>query len=110
MIGKGKTVKAPLRVDPRQANSNEVIKALEQSNQAMLKLLNTCISNGGKLPFTSAWLNFPNEVVHFLSYFISHESHHRGQIIMLIRQLNNQLPNEVTTGVWQWKKRLKEGR
>jgi uncharacterized damage-inducible protein DinB len=76
----------------------------------MLKLLIACIDNGGKLPSTPAWLNFPNDVVHFLSYFIAHEGHHRGQIILLARQLNQRLPAEVTNGVWQWKKRLKEAK
>jgi uncharacterized damage-inducible protein DinB len=110
MIAKGEIVKEPLRVDSRHAARKEVIRALSRSSQAMLKLLIACIDNGGKLPSTPAWLNFPNDVVHFLSYFIAHEGHHRGQIILLARQLNQRLPAEVTNGVWQWKKRLKEAK
>jgi uncharacterized damage-inducible protein DinB len=110
MIGKGKTIKVPRRVNPRHASCKEVAGVLGKSNKAMLKLLKACIDNGGKLPSTPAWLNFPNDVVHFLSYFIAHEGHHRGQIILLTRQLNHPLPKEVTTEVWQWKKRLNEAK
>jgi uncharacterized damage-inducible protein DinB len=78
MIEKGETVKMPVRVDPHHADRKEVIRALSQSSRIMLKHLKACIANG--LPSTPAWLNFPNDIIHFLSYFAAHEGHHRGQI------------------------------
>lgn len=108
MTGKGEIVEVPERVNLRQADCREVLGGLRNSGRIMSELLKACIDNGGKLPFTPAWLNFPNDVVHFLSYFVAHESHHRGQLILLARQFNQKLPEEVTDGVWQWKKRLKE--
>lgn len=108
MIGKEQAVKTPLLVDAYRAGRTEVIDALNRSSRAMLKLFSASIDNGGRLPFRPVWLNFPNDVVHFLAYFVAHESHHRGQIILLARQLNHRLPAEVTDGVWQWTKRLKE--
>jgi uncharacterized damage-inducible protein DinB len=110
MIGKGQNIKIPVRVNPRYANRKEVIRALGRSNQSMLKLLKGIIDNRGKLPTKPAWLNFPNDIIHFLTYFVAHEGHHRGQIILLARQLNHCLPTEVTNGVWQWTKRLKEAK
>jgi uncharacterized damage-inducible protein DinB len=47
-------------------------------------------------------------LTHFLCYFVAHEAHHRGQLIMLARQLGHRLPRDVENGLWQWKKRLKE--
>jgi len=38
----------------------------------------------------------------WLRAMIEHEAHHRGQIIMLARQLGQRLPASVTNGVWQW--------
>lgn len=110
MIGKGQNIKIPVPVNPRYANRKEVVRALSRSNQSMLKLLKEIIDNRGKLPTKPAWLNFPNDIIHFLTYFVAHEGHHRGQIIFLARQLNHRLPTEMTNGVWQWTKRLKEAK
>ncbi len=107
-ITKGETLRIPVNVDPYSATRNEVVAALKRSSRIMLKLLKACIDNDGRLPSRPIWLNYPNDVIHFLTYFASHEAHHRGQIIMLARQLKHRLPTEVTNGVWQWNTRLKE--
>jgi uncharacterized damage-inducible protein DinB len=43
-----------------------------------------------------------------LSYMISHEAHHRGQVCMLAHQLGFPLPIKVTSGLWNWEKLWKE--
>jgi uncharacterized damage-inducible protein DinB len=43
-----------------------------------------------------------------LCYMLSHEAHHRGQVCMLAHQLGFPLPNEVTSGMWNWEKLWKE--
>jgi len=43
-----------------------------------------------------------------LCYMISHEAHHRGQVCMLAHQLGFPLPNQVTTGIWNWEKLWKQ--
>ena len=43
-----------------------------------------------------------------LCYMLSHEAHHRGQVCMLAHQLGFPLPNEVTSGLWNWGKLWKE--
>jgi len=45
---------------------------------------------------------------HFLSYFVAHEAHHRGQLCMVARQLGQRLPKEIAAGVWMWTKRSRE--
>ena len=49
-------------------------------------------------------------VGHVLTYFVAHEAHHRGQIVMVARQLNCRLPSAVTAGLWGWRTRDREGR
>jgi uncharacterized damage-inducible protein DinB len=43
-----------------------------------------------------------------LCYMISHEAHHRGQVLMLAHQMGFPLPKEVMYGLWNWEKLWKE--
>ena len=43
-----------------------------------------------------------------LCYMLSHEAHHRGQVCMLAHQLGFRLPNQVTSGMWNWEKLWKK--
>jgi uncharacterized damage-inducible protein DinB len=43
-----------------------------------------------------------------LCYMISHEAHHRGQVLMLAHQLGYPLPKPVMYGIWNWEKLWKE--
>jgi uncharacterized damage-inducible protein DinB len=38
------------------------------------------------------------------AYMFCHEAHHRGQILMLARQLGYRLPDQAAYGAWQWDK------
>jgi uncharacterized damage-inducible protein DinB len=109
-IGKEKFKPALARLDPKQAPRKEVLIALKQSSKAMVALLERCLENGGRLPTRPAWLNFPNDVIHLLAYFVAHEAHHRGQIIMASRQFNRPFERADAGELWQWNKRLKESK
>lgn len=76
----------------------------------MVRLLQLACDRGGSIPPTAryAWRNLPLDVGHVLAYFVAHEGHHRGQIVMLARQVGHRLPVEVTGGIWEWSKRGKE--
>jgi uncharacterized damage-inducible protein DinB len=65
------------------------------------------VAHGGAVP-RAAWQNFPTDLPHFLSYFVAHEAHHRGQLVMLARQLGHRLPPDVAAGIWQWNTRARE--
>jgi uncharacterized damage-inducible protein DinB len=43
-----------------------------------------------------------------LCYMLSHEAHHRGQVLMLAHQLGFSLPTAVMSGIWNWEKLWKE--
>ena len=69
------------------------------------------IGAGGQVPLSKAyvWRNLPLDVPHVLTYFVAHEAHHRGQIVMVARQLGHRLRSDVSAGLWQWTKRSQEG-
>jgi uncharacterized damage-inducible protein DinB len=111
-LGKEHGIEVPEPVDRRRVGARQLVPALNRSSRGMVSLLELGCDHGGTIPSTSSyvWRNLPLDVGHVLAYFVAHEGHHRGQIVMLARQLGFRLPPEVTAGLWQWSKRAGEGR
>lgn len=109
-LGKEHDIAVPRSVDRRKVKAKELSTALQRSSAGILRLLKLGCDQGGTIPGSSAyvWRNLPLDVGHVLAYFIAHEGHHRGQIVMLARQLGYRLPLEVTGGLWHWSKRARE--
>ena len=110
-LGKPHGIAVPAAVDRRRVSRAGLVRALKVSGKAMARLLELGLDHGGRIPPTKAyvWRNLPLDVGHVLSYFVTHEGHHRGQIVMLARQLGHRLPREVTGGLWQWTTRSAQG-
>ncbi|MBA2562244.1 MAG: DinB family protein [Chitinophagaceae bacterium] len=72
-----------------------LLQELRKSAEAISKLLETGFNTGrikGFKPHPEA----------FLGYMIAHESHHRGQIILILKQ-NGHIPDKKTLyGLWEW--------
>lgn len=111
-LGQELGVAAPRSVDRRRVECRELVAALERSSRGILSLLVLGCKHGGTLPTASTyiWRNLPLDVGHVLAYFVAHEAHHRGQIVMAARASGHRLPPAVTEGLWQWTKRAKEAR
>ena len=109
-LGREFGIAVPRSVDRFKVTPKELVPALERSGEGILALLELGCEHGGTIPASSAyiWRNLPLDVGHVLSYFVAHEGHHRGQIVMLARQLGHRLPAEVTNGLWQWTTRSRE--
>ena len=106
MIGGRHGVVIPESVDPKTVKPRELRRALDRSSRGIIELIKLGEARGGSVP-PSAWQNFPTDLAHFLAYFVAHEAHHRGQLVMVARQLGCRLPAETVSGLWQWKKLAK---
>ncbi len=78
------------------ANKQLLQQSIVESGQAMNQLFAKGIESGGKIK------GFKPHVTAFLGYLISHESHHRGQIALSLKQSNHPLSKKVQFGIWEW--------
>ncbi len=89
----------PAHLNRRQVTRKQAARGLARSAKAMSKLF--AAGPGGE---TGRGKTFRPDAVACLSYMIAHDAHHRGQILMLSRQLGYRLPAEAAYGIWQWGK------
>ncbi len=111
-LGKEHGIAVPRAVNRHKVSPKELITALGRSSRGIISLLTLGCDRGGVIPASSSytWRNLPLDVGHVLTYFVAHEGHHRGQIVMLARQLGHRLPVEITGGLWHFSKRAREAR
>ena len=111
-LGQEHGIAVPDRIDRHKVARHQLVSALKRSSRGIEALLALGIAAGGHVPPSKVyvWRNLPLDVPHVLTYFVAHEGHHRGQIVMLARQLGHRLPDTVSAGLWQWTERAREVR
>jgi hypothetical protein len=103
-LGRPYGVVVPERVDRLRVGRKELVSALERSAPGIESLIRLACEHGGRIPPPPGyvWRNLPLDAGSILAYFSAHEGHHRGQLVMLARQLGHRLPVSVTGGIWAW--------
>ena len=90
-------LKGLIKVENEQANDKKLLaKSLTDSGKAIGKLLAQSLEAGGKVR------GFKPHAAAFLGYLISHESHHRGQIALSLKQTGKPLDKKIGYGLWEW--------
>jgi uncharacterized damage-inducible protein DinB len=109
-VGREHGIPVPESVDRRRVARRELVSALRRSSRGIDGLLRLACDSGGRIPIPSTytWRNLPLDAGHVLAYFVAHEGHHRGQIVLLARQLGHRLPVSITGGLWQWTRLARE--
>ena len=104
-LGREHGLTVPALVDHRRVAPRELLAALGRSGKGIEALLELGFAAGGRVPPSRGytWRNLALDVGHVLTYFVAHEGHHRGQIVMLARQSGHRLPQSVMATLWRWK-------
>ena len=70
--------------------------SITKSAKAIRGLLEKAFASDGRVK------NFKPHAAAFLAYLISHESHHRGQILLALKQSGHAVDKKLQYGIWEW--------
>src|SRR5215510_9810616 len=85
------------KIEKEKASDRKLLKSsLAASGKAVETLLKKSVAAGGKVK------GFKPHAVAFLGYLISHDSHHRGQIILALKESGHQVDKKIQYGIWEW--------
>jgi len=85
------------KVEKEQVEDKKLLReSLVGSGQAIKSLLSRSAQGDGRIK------GFKPHVFAFLGYLISHESHHRGQMALSLKQAGHHLDKKILYGIWEW--------
>jgi len=79
-------------------NKKDLQQALKKSASALAELFSRSWDEGGKIK------GFKKGLIPLFAYLISHESHHRGNILLSLKQKGEKIPDSAKWGIWEWGK------
>jgi uncharacterized damage-inducible protein DinB len=90
-------MKKQTKIEKEDATKKDLLRrSLVNSSEAIRILLKTSLDSGGKIR------GFKPHAIAFLAYLISHESHHRGQLMLALKHCGHAVDKKVQYGIWEW--------
>ncbi|MFQ5607845.1 MAG: hypothetical protein ACE5GA_07840 [Candidatus Zixiibacteriota bacterium] len=73
-------------------------KAMNASAEKFVTFFERCVTGEGKARC------FKKGVISNLGYLIAHESHHRGSILLTLKERGHKLDKDISYAIWDWEK------
>ena len=96
-------VAVPPELDRFSVTQKEAVRVLGAKRKAVLRIVAECLKGRGRVDGY-----FGGNAAMFLAYYMSHDAHHRGQIVTLARLLGHPVSTRTMAGMWQWSARARE--
>ncbi len=83
---------------PKEQSQDKIllVSSLMASASAVAEMVRRRNAEGKRIP------GFKPHNAGFLGYLISHESHHRGQIMLILKQAGHPVDKSTAFGMWEW--------
>lgn len=94
-------VAVPPDLDRHRVTQAAAVRALAAKRRALLAVLEPALERGGRVGHS---VHHP---VQFITYYMVHDGHHRGQILLQTRVLGYPVSTETMSGMWLWTARLR---
>ena len=83
------------KIEKETITKHQLVEQLKKSGAAVSTMIEKAV-DAGKVK------GFKPHPTAFVGYLISHESHHRGQICLCMKQSGNPVDKKTLFGLWEW--------